>query len=94
VIVYSNLFSQDNNKGSKYFTISRTAISSIGNFKEAWKNGIAIYISYENIYSKNWALIFQGAYFDFKENSTYGFTQNPKFSVIPFQVGTKYYLHK
>jgi hypothetical protein len=93
-IMCSSLSAQDNYTSYKYITLSGTAISSIGKFKDSWESGKGIYISYENIYSNNWALIFQGGYLDFKENSTYGFSQNPKFSVIPVQVGTRYYFNK
>lgn len=68
-----------------------SGINSIGDFKEAWVSGNGIYISYGNIYSDNWSLLFKGGFIEFKENSQYGYTENPLLFMIPLQIGGRYY---
>jgi len=95
-IVFTNLLAQvpaaDFTQES-YVSIKGAGINSIGHFSEAWESGSAFYISYGNVYASHWSLIFQTGYINFKENSEYNFiSSDPKFTIIPLQVGGRYYI--
>ena len=76
-----------------YVSIKGSGINTIGHFSEAWESGTAFYISYGNVYASHWSLIFQTGYINFKENSEFGYTgSDPKFTIIPLQVGGRYYI--
>lgn len=75
-----------------FVSVKGTAISSIGHFKDAWEKGTAFYVSYGKVYSSHWSLIFQTGYNSFKENPEYAFQGNAKFSIIPLQIGGRYYI--
>lgn len=90
---FSNIFAQNEFIDESYISISGSSINSIGHFEEAWTTASAFYLSYGMIYSSHWSLIFRTGYMNFKENSEYNFTSSdPKFNVIPLQVGGRYYI--
>ena len=92
-LTFSNIFAQNEFIDESYVSISGSGINSIGDFKEAWETGTAIYASYGTIYSSHWSVIFQTGYINFKENSEYNFTtSDPKFGIIPLQFGGRYYI--
>ena len=95
-IVFTNLFAQVSETDftqESYVSIKGSGINTIGHFSEAWESGSAFYISYGNVYASQWSLIFQTGYINFKENSEFGYTadSDPKFTIIPLQVGGRYY---
>jgi opacity protein-like surface antigen len=74
-------------------SIRGTAINNIGEIKELWESGTAIYVSYENISSTQFSYMFQVGYIGYKENPNYEFEgDDPSFHIIPLQVGGRYYI--
>ena len=74
-------------------SIRGTTINNIGELKEIWETGSAIYVSYENISSTQFSYMFQVGYIDYKENPNYEFEGNDAyFDIIPLQVGGRYYI--
>lgn len=73
-------------------SIRGTAINNIGEMKEIWETGSAIYVSYENMSSTQFSYMFQVGYINYKENPNYEFEGNDAyFNIIPLQVGGRYY---
>jgi len=88
-----SLFAQAN-KSESIISIRGTAIKNIGEIKDIWETGSAIYVSYENISKANqFSYMFQIGYMQFKENPNHDFQgQDANFNIIPLQVGGKYYI--
>lgn len=93
IMIYSLSFAQTS-KTESVVSIRGTAIKSIGEIKEIWETGSAIYVSYENISRINqFSYMFQVGYINFKENPDYNFEgDDAKFNIIPLQVGGRYYI--
>jgi len=87
-----SLFAQTNNN-EILISIKGTAMNNIGEIKEIWETGSAIYLSYENISSNQFSYIFQTGYMKFKENPNYELQGSDSyFNIIPIQVGGRYYI--
>ena len=93
MIVSVSLFAQTNNSGSLIY-VRGTAIKNIGEIKDIWESGSAIYLSYENISITNqFSYMFQTGYMQFKENLNHDFQgQDADFNIVPLQVGGRYYI--
>lgn len=91
-MIYSVSFSQSNNES--VISIKGTVIKNIGEIKDIWETGSALYLSYENISTTNqFSYMFQVGYINFKENPNYNFEGNDaSFNIIPLQVGGRYYI--
>jgi len=87
-----SLFAQTSNSEA-LISIKGTVISNIGEVKEIWETGSAIYLNYENISSNQFSYIFQTGYMKFKENPNHEFQgDDAYFNIIPIQVGGRYYI--
>ncbi|MCK5455600.1 MAG: hypothetical protein KAI45_00645, partial [Melioribacteraceae bacterium] len=88
-----SLFAQTD-KSESIISVRGTAIKNIGEIKEIWETGSAIYVSYENISKANqFSYMFQAGYMQFKENPNHDFQgQDANFNIIPLQVGGRYYI--
>ena len=88
-----SLFAQTD-KSESLISVRGTSIKNIGEIKDIWETGSAIYISYENISSANqFSYMFQTGYMQFKENPENNFQgQEANFNIIPLQVGGRYYI--
>lgn len=88
-----SLFAQTD-KSESIISVRGTAINNIGEIKEIWETGSAIYLSYENISITNqFSYMFQAGYMQFKENPNHDFQgQDANFNIIPLQVGGRYYI--
>ena len=88
-----SLFAQTD-KSESIISVRGTAINNIGEIKEIWDTGSAIYLSYENISITNqFSYMFQAGYMQFKENPNHDFQgQDANFNIIPLQVGGRYYI--
>lgn len=88
-----SLFAQTD-KSESIISVRGTAINNIGEIKEIWETGSAIYVSYENISKTNqFSYMFQAGYMQFKENPNHDFQgQDANFNIIPLQVGGRYYI--
>ncbi|MEN8192432.1 MAG: hypothetical protein ABFS12_06415 [Bacteroidota bacterium] len=92
IIISSSLFAQSN-KSETLISVKGTTINNIGEIKEIWETGSAIYLNYENLSSNHFSYIFQAGYINFKENSNHNFNINDAhFNIIPLQVGGRYYI--
>jgi len=92
LFVSFSLFAQSSQRESQ-ISIRATAINNIGELKELWESGSAIYVSYENISSTQFSYMFQIGYIGYKENPNYEFEgDDPSFNIIPLQVGGRYYI--
>ena len=92
MIVSVTLFAQTN-KSETLISIKGTSIKNIGEVKDIWDTGSAIYLSYENISSNQFSYMFQTGYMQFKENPENDFQgQEANLSIIPLQVGGRYYI--
>ena len=86
------LFAQTN-KSETLISIKGTSIKNIGEVKDIWDTGSAIYLSYENISSNQFSYMLQTGYMQFKENPNHDFQgQDANFNIIPLQVGGRYYI--
>lgn len=99
VVLFSSLSAQvttdmvnKNAESQSFVGAQGYAISSIGHFEENWKEGSGFYVTYGSISSNHWSLIFQTGYINFKQNENAGFIGDPKFTIIPLMIGTRYYL--
>lgn len=92
MIISMPLFSQTNSES--LISVRGTAIKNIGEIKNIWETGSAIYLSYENIsISNQFSYMFQAGYMQFKENPNHDFQgEDANFDIIPFQVGGRYYI--
>ncbi len=81
-------------KRETQISIRGTSINNIGELKERWETGSALYISYENISANQFSYMFQVGYIDYKENPNYVFegSDDAYFYNIPLQVGGRYYI--
>ncbi len=88
-----SLFAQTD-KSESIISVRGTAIKNIGEIKDIWETGSAIYLSYENIsFSNQFSYMFQTGYMQFKENPENDFQgQDANFNIIPLQVGGRYYI--
>jgi hypothetical protein len=92
MIITVSIFAQ-NNKSESIISIKGSTINNIGEIKELWETGSAIYLSYENISSNQFSYIFQTGYMKFKESPDYNSQLNDAyFNIIPLQVGGRYYI--
>ena len=92
MIVSISLFAQTN-KSETLISIKGTSIKNIGEIKDIWDTGSAIYLSYENISSNQFSYMFQTGYMQFKENPNHDFQgQDANFNIIPLQIGGRYYI--
>lgn len=93
IMIYSLSFAQSG-KTESVVSIRGTAIKNIGEIKDTWETGSAIYISYENISKVNqFSYMFQTGYINYKENPDYNFEGNDAyFNIIPLQIGGRYYI--
>lgn len=92
MIIPASIFAQTN-KSETLISIKGSTINNIGEIKELWETGSAIYLSYENISSNQFSYIFQTGYMKFKESSDYQSQINDAyFNIIPLQVGGRYYI--
>lgn len=80
--------------GDEYIvSIRGTTIKNIGELKEIWETGSALYASYENMSSTQFSYMFQVGYINYKQNPNYEFEGNDAyFNIIPLQVGGRYYI--
>jgi uncharacterized protein YuzB (UPF0349 family) len=99
VVLFSSLFAQvttdivnKNAESQSFVGAQGYAISSIGHFEENWKEGSGFYVTYGSISSNHWSLIFQTGYISFKQNENVNYVGDPKFTIIPLMIGTRYYL--
>lgn len=92
MIISMPLFSQTNSES--LISVRGTAIKNIGEIKNIWETGSAIYLSYENIsISNQFSYMFQAGYMQFKENPNHDFQgEDANFDIIPLQVGGRYYI--
>lgn len=92
VMIYTLSFAQQP-KPESVVSIRGTAIKNIGEIKDMWETGSAIYASYENISHINqFSYLFQLGYINFSENPDYKFEGNDaSFFMIPIQIGGRYY---
>ena len=75
------------------FSVRATTINNIGELKEMWETGSAIYISYENMSFTQFSYMFQTGYINYMQNENYEFEgSDPYFNIIPIQVGGRYYI--
>jgi len=81
-----------NTESQSFIGAQGFAISSIYHFEESWKEGSGFYITYGSISSNHWSLIFQTGYLSFKQNENANFTGDPKFTILPLMIGTRYYI--
>ncbi len=74
-------------------SIRGTTINNIGELKEMWETGSAIYVSYENMSTTQFSYMFQTGYINYKQNPSYEFEgSDAHFNIIPLQVGGRYYI--
>ena len=74
-------------------SIKGSTINNIGEFKEIWETGNALYLSYENISTNQFSYILQTGYTKYKENPDHDFkADDATFNMIPVQVGGRYYI--
>jgi hypothetical protein len=72
-MIYTLSFAQQP-KPESVVSIRGTAIKNIGEIKDMWETGSAIYASYENISHINqFSYLFQLGYINFSENPDYKF---------------------
>lgn len=91
-IIYLPLFAQSW-QGESIVSVKGTSVNNIGELKDLWDTGTALYVSYENISSNQFSYMFQVGYIDYKENPSYEFEGNDAyFNIIPLQVGGRYYI--
>jgi hypothetical protein len=80
-------------QGESLVSVRGTSVNNIGELKQLWESGTALYLSYENLSSNNFSYMFQAGYINYKQNSGYEFEgEDPYFYVIPLQVGGRYYI--
>ena len=93
VMASVSLFAQTD-KSESLISIKGSTINNIGEIKEIWETGSAIYISYENIsFTNQFSYMFQTGYMQFKENQNYEPQgSDESFNIIPLQVGGRYYI--
>ncbi len=90
MIIPASIFAQTN-KSETLISIKGSTINNIGEIKELWETGSALYLSYESISSNQFSYIFQTGYMKFKESSDYKSKINDAyFNIIPLQVGGRY----
>ncbi len=79
-------------QGEKFVYAEGLSISSLGEFKESWESASGFHVGYGIIYSDKGSLVLQTGYMDFKANEDGGVEEGSTFSVIPVQVGGRYYI--
>ena len=72
-------------------SLRASAIKTIGHFSDQWEKGNGFYASYMSLYDDNWAFVLQSGYITFTYREGAGYGGDPKFSIIPLQVGGRYY---
>jgi hypothetical protein len=83
----------ENGENQNFVGVQGFKMDSFIHFKDSWKDANGFYITYGSISTSNyWSLIFQTGYFSFNANEDAGFKDVEYFDVIPFQVGTRYYI--
>ena len=83
----------------KYINLQGFVINSIGestdhwtSFKSDWESAAGFTIGYLQIFSSDWALVYQTGYFSFSVNENSDLTGDPSYSVIPLAIGGRYYI--
>lgn len=93
LLLFTTLLQAQSTKTESIISIRGSGINLIGELNEIWETGTAIYVSYENISSTKFSYMFQVGYIQYKENPNYQFSgSDPKFDIIPLQVGGRYYI--
>ena len=87
----ANLFAQSSGSIKKIVSLSARGITPIGIFSENWNTGGALYISYGWIYSEKWSVIFQTGYNKYRLKSASKYSNTPKLSMLPIQIGGRLY---
>ena len=92
MMVSASIFAQSF-KGESNISLTGSTINNIGEFKEIWETGNALYLSYENISNNQFSYILQTGYIKYKENPNHDFkADDATFNIIPVQVGGRYYI--
>ncbi len=77
-----------------FLGLEAISINSIGHFEEDWVSGSGGYVGLENLYSNNWAVIFQTGFIEFKQNTAIAYISDPSFTMIPLRIGGQFYIVK
>jgi outer membrane protein W len=92
LILFSNTFSQQSNNLQTFVSLKVRAITPIGVFSEDWETGGTVYLTYGWIYSDEWAVHLQAGYNKYRLKDNSDLKNSPKLTMIPFQVGGRYYI--
>ena len=90
----SNLYAQNQNEVNSVISLSTRAITPIGIFSEDWNTGGAAYISYSWLYNQKWSVRLQTGYNKYRLKSESDYSNSPKLSMLPVQIGGRVYFLK
>jgi len=82
----------ENGEDQTFIGAQGIAIHSLVHFKDHWKDASGFFVTYGSISSNHWSLIFQTGYISFNANDDARFSGDEHFTMIPLQIGTRYYL--
>lgn len=94
LLIASNLYAQNDNEIKSVISFSTRAITPIGIFSEDWNTGGAVYVSYSWLYNQKWSVRLQTGYNRYRLKSESDYSNSPKLSMLPVQIGGRVYFFR